>query len=280
MKYLGTVGVALVAAAGISALAFSATSLYGQSRSERDRREEVFGKYRPGPNFLGARGSEIGITVRDLEDADLKREKLASSDGAVVESIRPEGPGGKAGLKAGDVVVEFDKERVRSARQLSRLVEETPAGRNVLLVVSRLGQRVTINVSPERAGIERFGPDIAMNMPPLEIPDFDLGVQMRPARLGVSTMELTDQLASYFGTKDGVLVTSVTTDSAGARAGLKAGDVITSVNGADIGGTNELRRELAKVNEGEASLSITRDRKPLTIKVVLERGSARVRRTV
>ncbi len=56
-------------------------------------------------------------------------------------------------------------------------------------------------------------------------------VHARSARLGVGIEELTPQLAEYFGTKDGVLVTSVEPDTPAAKAGLKAGDVITSVNG-------------------------------------------------
>jgi serine protease Do len=232
--------------------------------------------------ILAGRGSELGISVRDVAEADAKREKLPSTEGAVIESIRNESPAAMAGLKAGDVVLEFDKERVRSARQLSRLVLETPAGRTVPVVVVRAGARSTISVAPVEASagsLERAIPDIARNLPRFELPDFEARLPFRPGRLGVETMELNDQLTGYFGVKDGVLITSVASDTAAGRAGLRAGDVITTVNGTDIGATQDLRREMAKVSEGDLSLNVTRDRKPMTIKVTLERETTRTRRT-
>ena len=51
--------------------------------------------------------------------------------GVVIEDVEAESPAQKAGFKAGDIVVEFDGERVRSTRQFTRLVQETAAGRSV-----------------------------------------------------------------------------------------------------------------------------------------------------
>jgi serine protease Do len=85
--------------------------------------------------------------------------------------------------------------------------------------------------------------------------------------LGVTVSDLSSQLAEYFGTKDGVLVTSVTEDSSAARAGLKAGDVITALNGSPIGTSSELRRRVQRLDGGdEFALDVIRDRKPTTIK--------------
>ena len=76
------------------------------------------------------------------------------------------------------------------------------------------------------------------------------------------------ELAGYFGVKSGVLVSGVEADAPAAKAGVKAGDVITAVNGAVVEDPAELRREVAKVEDGKAAeLSITRDKKPLTLKV-------------
>ena len=57
--------------------------------------------------------------------------------------VDEESAAAKAGIKTGDVVTSFDGERVRSARQLERLVEETPAGRTVKMALQRAGRRVT-----------------------------------------------------------------------------------------------------------------------------------------
>ena len=94
----------------------------------------------------------------------------------------------------------------------------------------------------------------------------------RPSRLGVGVQGLTPDLADYFGAKDGgVLVTSIEKDSPAAKAGLKAGDVITTVDGASVDDTGELRRRLWKDEDAtEVSLGIVRDKKALTVKVPVE----------
>ena len=92
-------------------------------------------------------GSRIGVSIRDVEEADKSTAKGATS-GVVVEEVATESPAEKAGIRKGDVIVEFDGERVRSARQLTRLVQETPTGRSVPATLLREGQRTTVNVTP------------------------------------------------------------------------------------------------------------------------------------
>jgi S1-C subfamily serine protease len=96
-------------------------------------------------------------------------------------------------------------------------------------------------------------------------------------RLGVSVDELTHQLAEYFGAKDGVLVTAVTDGSAAARAGLKAGDVITSINGASVTSRDDLVRGLRDASE-DVSIGIVRDKKESTLKAKIEPPARRTPR--
>ena len=90
--------------------------------------------------MLDGRGSQIGVTARDDE---------ATAAGVRIEAVDADGPAQRAGLRAGDVVTEFDGERVRSARQFSRLVQEAAPGRHVSVAVQRDGQRQTLEVTPE-----------------------------------------------------------------------------------------------------------------------------------
>jgi membrane-associated protease RseP (regulator of RpoE activity) len=93
-------------------------------------------------------------------------------------------------------------------------------------------------------------------------------------RIGVSTETLTKQLADYFGVKDGgVLITSVTDNSPAARAGLKAGDVITAIDGEKVSSPGDISRALGKKDTGDVSLTIIRDRNPRTITVTPEKSS-------
>ena len=247
----------------------------------------------PGFDVFHAGGPKVGIVVRDVETADVAKEKLTGQAGAVVTQVAKESAAEKAGVKTGDVVTSFDGERVRSARQLERLVEETPAGRTVKMALSRAGAPLTLDVTPQApktAGLfapGADGPRWQQRVPNPDVPemapfrfempagrfDFPEGegfgmVAGTRGRLGVRVQDLSEELAGYFGVKSGVLVAGVEADTPAAKAGIKAGDVITGVNGQAIADPAELRREVAKVEDGKtADVAVTRDKKALTVKV-------------
>jgi len=256
---------------------------------------KVQGDDGPAFDIFGMGGSRVGMVVRDVETADVTKEKLSGMAGAIVTQVVQASAAEKAGVKAGDVVTAFDGERVRSARQLERLVEETPAGRTVKIALQRAGAPMTLDVTPEapkmtqmrpgeggdmfwekRApgpGQQFHGPEGGMPFK-FEVPSGRFDFDSEPflaagrGRLGVRVQDLSDELAGYFGVKSGVLVAGVEADAPAAKAGIKAGDVITAVNGQAITEPGELRREVAKVEDGKtAELSVTRDKKPLTLKV-------------
>jgi membrane-associated protease RseP (regulator of RpoE activity) len=88
-------------------------------------------------------------------------------------------------------------------------------------------------------------------------------------RIGITTMQLTKQLADYFGIADGqgVLVTSVGDDTPAAKAGLKAGDVITAIDGEKIDGAGDLARGINKKKEGDVTLSVIRNKSQRSVTV-------------
>src|SRR5262249_9586446 len=106
--------------------------------------------------------------------------------------------------------------------------------------------------------------------------DFDLPGIASGRRLGVTVSELTSQLADHFGVRDGVLVTSVTDGSPASHAGLKAGDVITSVDGQRVGSREDLLRALRDADRGSATgtvdltIGIVRDKKESTFKATID----------
>ena len=279
--------------------------------------------------MFGDGGSRIGVAVDDLTADDLKALSGATS-GVRVETVDPDGPAAKAGVRQGDLVVEYDGETIRSARQFSRLVDETVAGRTVKLGVVRNGNRETVDVIPESSSLgwdidsDRIGRGIARGMRELEprlreieprlrelgprlreleprlreleprlrefgfdAPEFDFDFDfdfehLRPGntrgRLGVRIESLSPQLADYFGVKDGgVLVSSVTKDSPAEKAGLKAGDVITSVDGDRVRDSAALMNEL-RDKSGEVSVGIVRDKKESTITIAIEPSPSRTSR--
>jgi len=100
-------------------------------------------------------------------------------------------------------------------------------------------------------------------------------------RIGVTTTSLTKQLADFFGVVDGqgVLVTSVSENSPAAKAGIKAGDVITAVDGEKVEDSGDLSRAISKQKAGDVTLTIVRDRNQRTIKVTPEKSENQLMRT-
>lgn len=307
---------AVVALAGVGGMFALAPELHGQSKRLRDRdinalvlaAQEAHG---PLVAFAGG-GPRIGVRVRDVEPSDVTKQKLAGQAGAVIEEVDSQTPAAKAGLKAGDVVVAFDGERVRSARQLDRLVEETAPGRSVKMSIVRDTAKLDVDVTPEPSSFAHAMPRLRgheghdadsfsfkrdldtgrMTDDALEalrnkkferfaVPSFEFdwdggdfpAILGGRGRLGVSAEAVSGQLATYFGVEAGVLVRDVDESSAAAKAGVKAGDVITAVNGKAVKDAGELRREIADATGGDAkeiTLNVTRDKKPLTLKATIE----------
>ena len=241
-----------------------------------------------------ARGSRIGVTVQDVEDTDSKQAKT----GVVVETVDAGGPAEKAGIKAGDTIAEFDGERIRSVRQFSRVVQETPSGRSVAVALSRGGQKVNVNVTTERwSSDDDFAVRLLETMP-RPVPPTPPAAPAPPARvmpalpfegmrfytgrrLGVTLESLDDQLAQYFGVKDGVLVKSVADESAAQKAGVKAGDVITVVNGRHIYEVSDVNRAIERMETtDEFTIEVMRDKKPMTLKGKIESARPRGRGTM
>ena len=216
-------------------------------------------------------GPYIGVTVRDVESADAN----ASAGGVLVTSISPNSPADSAGLQVSDVIVEFDGERVRSARQFARLVQETAAGRQVRASLLRSGKRQDVTIAPADSGPGFFGlgrgradvPGVNDLLRQFQNVKPELWLQGTP-RLGMTVQSMTPELAKHFGATEGVLVSSVGDGSAAARAGLQVGDVITSAGGQRVRSQADLSQAMRGAT-GSIALSVVREKKPLTITVSL-----------
>jgi serine protease Do len=216
-------------------------------------------------------GSSIGVTVRDQNDGA----------GVLIESVREGTPATRAGLQRGDVILEFDGERARSARQFTRLVRETAPGRAVKMTLMRDGAKRTVDVTPEARDsitVQQF-PNVAgdvfralprefnFRFDPQDFFNEGFGSQRR---LGVSVVPLSDQLAGYFGVKEGVLVSEVSSGTPAASAGIQAGDVITGVNGRAVMSSADVVREVREAGPGSTlEIGLMRNRKEMTVKVML-----------
>jgi serine protease Do len=237
-------------------------------------------------------GGAIGVTVRDVTADEAQKAKLSPPQGAYVTSVENDSPAGKAGIMSGDIIVEFDGERVRSATQLSRLVRESPDGRAVRTAVVRDGNRRNLDLTPESNRAWFAMPDLSRL--DRQLRDMSRNFELRydgpggrgyaffggRGRLGVQLMPLTDQLATAFGVKGGAMVTSVEMDSPAGRAGLRAGDIITSINSRTVDEVSDVLDEVGRASDGGSlAITVTRDRKELKLNATIpEREQPRVER--
>jgi len=221
--------------------------------------------------------SFLGVGVTDIDGERAKALKLKEEHGAEVTSVDVDSPAAKAGVKVGDVVLEYNGQRVEGSEQLVRFVRETPVGRQVKLLISRNGATQTVMATTASKAANNFvwnSEDFKFKMP--AIPDMPHPLVMWQSRtLGVESESLNSQLAEYFGAKEGVLVRSVIKGSAAEKAGIKAGDVITRIGAQKVSSPNEISRALHSLSSTKAfPVTIVRERKETTLNVTIEEKSS------
>ncbi len=171
----------------------------------------------------------LGVGIKSVEDAQtaagLGLDPTAR--GVLIEAITDEdGPGAKAGLQIGDVVTEFNGQKVTRAGELQRLVGDAPVNSNVTLRVLRGGQ--TLDLTARLAELKDEGPTRTTPNAPSENDEGDLS---GTAFLGLRMRAISPQLTQRFSLKAtrGVVVVAVDANSAASSAGLQPGDVIERV---------------------------------------------------
>jgi serine protease Do len=261
---------------------------------------------------LGTGDSYLGVYLEEVTPERKKELNLSEERGAIVMKVVAGSPAEKSGLKENDVIVSFNGRRVDSVRELQRLLNETPAERAVQIEVVRGGSRQNLTTSLSKRSSHSFtmlGPEFneklfkqneeAMKRAEESLkrsqellkerqesfkslpPDFGNFSFVNPGefsffsgtRLGISAESLTDQLAQFFGVKEGkgVLVASVEEGTPAAKAGIKAGDVITAIGEQRIDSISALLRALSGKREGTLTVKLIRNHSEQTVNVTLEK---------
>jgi PDZ domain-containing secreted protein len=282
-KYFVSLPVAIILAAGIAL----AQQTPPAPEPPDEPMDQTFSFFVEGSGFLG-------IYAENISRENMARYHVNQVRGVGITQVMKDSPADKAGLRKDDVILRIDGENVSSVRKLNRLVSELAPDQSVKVSFSRGGaeQEVTATIAkhpnrsfagsvfPNGTKVWRWDRD---NMKPFkfEFPplgesynlldkDNDMAIILgNSRRIGVSTMELSKQLADYFGITggQGVLVTSVTADGPAAKAGVKAGDVITAVDGEAVDSPGDIARVINKKKEGDVTLTIVRNKSQQTIRV-------------
>jgi C-terminal processing protease CtpA/Prc len=248
---------------------------------------------------IGDDGSSwLGVETYEVTADKAKELKLSAERGVVLGKIVPDSPAAKAGLKENDVVTEINGQRVEGAAQFRRMIHEIPAGRSIQLTVWRDGRTQTISATlgkseERRHAMKMVAPTpgtFSFRMPEMpEIPSMEWNGNMvfggGQPRLGIDAEDLSGQLGAFFGAPDGegILVRDVNSGSPAEKAGVKAGDVITSVNGERIRSVGELREKLSAKRDDKdrtVKLGLLRNKSEVSLTVELPAPAARAKRHV
>jgi serine protease Do len=236
----------------------------------------------------------LGVSALDVSSDRAKALKLKEERGVEVTNVEPDSAAAKAGVKVGDVILEYNGQKVEGWEHLKRLVRETPIHRDVKIVLWRNGAEQTVSASVgsrKQMTIESGDGVMAVPawpstpMPPMPptampsmpampaMPQFDLPqfrTLMPSSSLGIvgEALAQESQLADFFGVKEGVLVRTVNKDSAAEKAGMKAGDVITKIDDSAISTPQQISGSL-RAARGKTSVTVTvvRSKKEMTLTV-------------
>ena len=233
----------------------------------------------------GQNESYLGTYLSEVTPELVDQLSLQEESGAHVNQVVAGTPADNAGIETDDVIIRWNERRVESARQLTRLVRETPPGRSVQLELIRKGDTITLGVDigtrdpvpgPEdRAPFFHTPPQVPGPDTPWFHPSFGEmpkpGQSMMRPRLGVIMQPLTEQLADYFKLEGrlGALISTVMEDTPAANANLKAGDVLLSVNGNAVESPREVQWLVRSAAGESLLLRIMREGTEIDVEIAL-----------
>ena len=226
--------------------------------------------------FRAAAGGQsfLGVAVAEVDSNRARELHLKEEHGVEITRIEEESAAAKAGLKTGDVVQGYNGQRVEGMEQFIRLVRETPAGREVKLMISRNGapQTIPVTLGTHKGKVMMSRTGDWFDMPEIPMPDIPrVFTTWSSSMLGIEAESLTRQLGEYFGVKEGVLVRSVVKGSAAEKAGLKAGDVIVKVDQNSVTTPSELTGAVHSARAKKTfPVEFMRDRHPTTVNVTMD----------
>ncbi len=178
----------------------------------------------------------LGVGIQDVNGPLAQALGMDGKKGALVTNILPGMAAERAGLKRGDVILEFDGTAITDVRSLQQGVARVPVGTNVTIKILRRGEVQSVS-----AVVGEFDEDFQVVARPEKSPE-----PIPNEVLGLTLAEVTPEKAKEFklNVEKGVVVTDVIQGSSGARAGVRPGDVVTEVDHAPVKTVKEVHRAL------------------------------------
>ena len=217
--------------------------------------------------FGETRRGWLGVRIQDVTEDIAEGLELAEARGALVTDV-PDGPALEAGVEVGDVILSFDGTEIEDTRELVRIVGNSGVGETVRMLVFREGETQTLLVTLGRRETAESASTPAASAAPAEPSSSNL--------LGMQLTPLTDDMRSALGVDgsvEGLIIEDVDPASDAAAKGLVAGDIITEVAQAPVGGLDAFEETIAEARAaGQKSLLllIRRDGNPRFVAVSIE----------
>ena len=185
----------------------------------------------------------LGVLIQKVTPEIGESLGLERSSGALVANVSKDGPADKAGVKVGDVIIEFDGKEVKDSGDLPIIVARTAVDKKVRMKVLRDKKEIALNVAVGELKDE----EVVASAP-------------EKGELGLTVQRLTPQMAENLGLEkvEGVVVTAVEPGSAGDDAGIRRGDVILEVDRKAVRSLDEYKKAVAAVRKGRGVLFLVR----------------------
>jgi serine protease Do len=185
----------------------------------------------------------LGVSIQRVTPEIAESLGIDQSRGALVASVMENSPAAEAGIKTGDVIVEYNGNKITESDQLPLLVARTEVGKTVKMTVLRDKKEIPVNVK-----IAELKEQEAVASAP------------KQDKLGLTVQNITPQLAESLGLKrsNGVVITSVQPQSAAGEAGLRRGDVILEVNRKEVTDTDTFEKQVNEAKPGSNILFLIR----------------------
>jgi serine protease Do len=183
----------------------------------------------------------MGVSIAPVVPEDAEQYGLPSVAGALVNGADPEQPAGRAGIRAGDVIVAVDDQPVAYPGQLQQRVAQFHPGDEVKVTIYRNRRPMDVRVRLSEAPLNE--------LPQVEAPREGVAEQ----RLGIQVEPLTRENAQEYGFDQpgGVVISGVEPGSEAQRRQVIPGSKIVSINGQEVGTAEEVREALESVRGGD-----------------------------
>jgi serine protease Do len=188
----------------------------------------------------------VGVSREPLTEETARAHGLPDASGAVLSTVNPGGPADRAGLRRGDVIVEFHGRPVRDNEDLVNFVVGTRPGTTVPVTVYRDGKRQTVNVTVDELDLDVEQGRQATRREGREEPTVTgFGMDVGPI-----TPDVSREL-NLPPNRGGAVVLNVDRNSPAFQAGIQPGDVILEINRQQVSNVSQVQRELQRVAAGD-----------------------------